>query len=135
MNNFAKQAGSVSLGDGGVPKKKYSAPRVVVLGSVRSATLGSKEVGADGAGSKGGKNNQSDLILKTNIQQVGRHPLGFGLYLFDFKAEFQEAFGAGRQFGVIAQEVLPVVPDAVSRDPGGYLVVDYDLLGIDRHMH
>ena len=113
MNNFAKQAGSGSLADGGVPKKKYSAPRVVVLGSVRSATLGSKQVGTDGANSR--KNNQSDLVLKTNIQQVGRHPLGFGLYLFDFKAEFQEAFGAGRQFGVIAQEVLPVDEKRSSR--------------------
>ena len=43
--------------------------------------------------------------------RIGHHPNGFGLYLFDYKVEFQGAWGRGRQFGVMADEVESVMPD------------------------
>ena len=73
----------------------------------------------------------SDRTLKQNIVRVGTHPAGFGLYLFDYKPEFREAAGVGRQFGVMADEVEAVLPQAVVMHPDGYKRVDYALLGID----
>ncbi len=72
----------------------------------------------------------SDRTVKENIVQVGVHPLGFGLYLFDYKPTFRGQCGQGRQFGVIAQEVETVVPRAVTVNSDGYRSVNYGLLGI-----
>lgn len=63
---------------------------------------------------------------------MGEHPAGFGLYLFDYKAEFSD-LGAGRQFGVMADEVEKIVPEAVTIGSNGFRAVDYALLGITRH--
>jgi hypothetical protein len=63
---------------------------------------------------------------------VGEHPLGIGLYLFDYKSSFREAWGHGRQFGVMADEVERVMPEAVRIGSDGYWLVDYALLGIER---
>ncbi len=77
----------------------------------------------------------SDRVLKQNIVPVGIHPYGIGLYLFDYKPEYRDAWGYGRQFGVIADEVEKVMPEAVSVHPDGYKMVDYAMLGIDRNLH
>ena len=74
----------------------------------------------------------SDPRLKRKIARVGTHPLGIGLFLFDYKPEFRERFGTGRQFGVMADEVELVMPQAVSVHPDGYRMVDYAMLGIHR---
>jgi hypothetical protein len=60
------------------------------------------------------------------------HPLGIGLYLFDYKPQYREAFGYGRQFGVMADEVESVMPEAVSLDLSGYQMVNYAMLGMTR---
>jgi hypothetical protein len=70
--------------------------------------------------------------VKQSISRIGTHPLGIGLYLFDYKPEFRDRYGHGRQFGVMADEVEAVMPRAVSRDPRGHQVVDYAMLGV-RH--
>jgi len=62
----------------------------------------------------------SDARLKSNIVKVGNHPLGIGIYEYDI-------FGQ-RQRGVMAQELLQVMPDAVHQHPSGYLMVDYGRL-------
>lgn len=74
----------------------------------------------------------SDRNVKGNILRIGDHPLGIGLYLFDYKPEFRDAWGHGRQFGVMAQEAETVMPEAVSLHPDGYKMVDYAMLGITR---
>lgn len=76
--------------------------------------------------------DMSDPATKQNIEAVGTHPAGFGLYLFDYKAEFANQ-GAGRQFGVMADEVARFVPDAVSKGTDGILRVNYAKLSITRH--
>ena len=112
----------------------YVPPVLQVYGSVRQLTKGTATVGSD-PGFTRGKNAQSDRATKENIVRVADHPLGFGLYLFDYKHEFREQWGQGRQFGVMADEVEVVMPDAVSVHSNGYKMVDYAALGIVRTVH
>ncbi len=115
-------------------RKPYVQPRLTRYGSVALLT----RTGTKGANETGGMmfvtlKSTSTLQVKESLERVGTHPLGFGLYLFDYKPEFRDRFGQGRQFGVIAEEVAPVFPDAVERGPDGYLTVDYALLGVTRY--
>ena len=66
----------------------------------------------------------SDRRLKTGIIRVGTHPAGFGLYRFRYLWSDTE------HIGVMAQEVLEVLPHAVIRGEDGYLRVNYGALGI-----
>jgi len=111
-------------------KASYSRPELTVFGSVRNLTGGSIGSMSDGSGTHTiAMGMMSDPRAKENIVEVGRHPAGFGLFLFDYKAEFL-AEGAGRQFGVMADEVAKIVPEAVITDKNGYQRVDYAKLGI-----
>jgi len=107
-------------------KATYAKPELKVFGSVRNLTGGSGGNGSDG----GNMNMMSDPRAKENVRRVGTHPAGFGLYLFDYKAEYRDTHGASRQFGVMADEVEAIVPAAVARDASGYARVDYAQLGI-----
>ena len=65
----------------------------------------------------------SDRRLKTDIVQVGLLRAGIPLYRFRY---------IGRDdvhVGVMAQDVLPVVPEAVITDASGFMRVDYRRLG------
>jgi len=62
----------------------------------------------------------SDRRLKSNIEQVGTHPLGIGIYEYDILGN--------RERGVMADEVLNVMPNAVSVHPSGFMQVDYGML-------
>ena len=74
-----------------------------------------------GAGSAGGFGALfSDRRLKSNIVKVGNHPLGIGIYEYDI-------FG-NRERGVMAQELMQVMPDAVHQHSSGYFMVDYGRL-------
>lgn len=113
-------------------KVPYSTPALVVYGTVMALTQGSLSAGTDNP-SAGKDMTQSDPALKENIVAVGSHPLlGIGLYLFDYKAAFRDACGHGRQFGVMADEVEVVMPEAVSVHANSYKQVDYAMLGIVR---
>jgi hypothetical protein len=63
----------------------------------------------------------SDIRLKKNINRVGTHPLGVGVY------DFEYVWGE-KSRGVMAQEVLSVKPEAVAIHESGYLMVDYGAL-------
>jgi hypothetical protein len=115
-------------------KKPYLRPVLTAHGSVSELTMGSATVGTD-AGATKNKNQQSDRNTKENIVRVGEHPLGIGLYLFDYKSEYRDQSGHGRQFGVMADEVEAVMPKAVSVHANGYKVVNYAMLGIVRPVH
>ncbi len=62
---------------------------------------------------------KSDIRLKEDIDKVGELPSGIGVYTFRYIGEEQ------LNLGVMAQEVLPIIPDAVIEHPDGYLMVDY----------
>jgi Chaperone of endosialidase len=63
----------------------------------------------------------SDRSLKTNIVKVSDDPRGFGWYIFDYVG------GARGQYGVMAQEVAAVLPEAVGYK-NGFLAVNYSQL-------
>lgn len=65
----------------------------------------------------------SDRRLKTAIEQVGTTVHGLPLYHFNYRDR------PGRFEGVMAQDVLAVMPQAVTQLDSGYLAVDYGLLG------
>jgi hypothetical protein len=111
-------------------RRKYSEPKLKLYGSVRELTAGGGGSGGDGTVMD---MTTSDRALKENIVRVGTHPAGYGLYLFDYRSEFQDAFGHGRQFGVMADEVEKIVPEAVHLAADGYRRVDYGAIGVLRH--
>ena len=62
----------------------------------------------------------SDRRLKSNIERIGTHKLGIGLYEYDILGQ--------RQQGVMADEAEKVMPEAVLMHPSGYKMVNYGLL-------
>ena len=115
----------------GTGKAPYSAPALRLYGSVRDLTGDVSGAASDMTFATNAM-GASDPAMKENVARVGDHPAGFGLYLFDYKAQFR-AHGAGRQFGVMADEVEGIVPEAVSLDADGFRRVNYARLGITRH--
>jgi len=65
----------------------------------------------------------SDIQLKENIEYVGEHK-GHKLYDFNYRG------GKERYRGVMAQDVQKYNPHAVVVGADGYLMVNYDMLGI-----
>jgi hypothetical protein len=91
------------------------------LTDARLAKLGAKS---------GGKKPISDLRLKTDVRRIGTAAHGLPLYTFRYIGE------PARYEGVMAQDVLGVMPAAVSVAADGYYRVDYELLGIPfRRLH
>jgi hypothetical protein len=82
------------------------------------ATLGGLGMGAAGVASM-----MSDRRLKADIERIGTHRLGFGIYRYRYLKE------KIKRVGVMAQEVLPVLPSAVLVASGGYFAVDYAQIG------
>ena len=72
----------------------------------------------------GSTTTPSDRRLKTGIIRLATHPAGFGLYRFRYLWSDTE------HIGVLAQEVLEVLPHAVVRGRDGYLRVNYAALGL-----
>jgi hypothetical protein len=112
-------------------KLEYKSPALVVYGSVRQLTNAASGTVGDAVGMN---MLPSDPALKENVVRVGDHPAGFGLYLFDYKEEFRDACGHGRQFGVMADEIKRIVPEAVGVNSDGFRTVDYALLGVRRSL-
>lgn len=115
-------------------KAPYKAPKLTEFGSVAALTRGTGATANGDAGQQMMVQSNSERSMKENIVRVGEHPyLGIGLYLFDYKPAYQDVCGHGRQFGVMVDEVEPVMPSAVSIGPFGAKAVNYSMLGILRH--
>jgi Chaperone of endosialidase len=125
-----KGSGAIGLPAG---KEPYSRPVLRAYGMLHRVTQGSGTFPGD-AGSgmmlMPGMMMMSDRRLKQNIVKIGNHPLGFGLYLFDYKPEYRKRCGEGRHFGVMADEVEKVMPSAVVPGFDGFKAVNYDRIGI-----
>ena len=67
----------------------------------------------------------SDERLKTNITEAGKTPSGINLYTWDWNEEGKEIACDQPTFGVIAQEIMKIKPEAVIMYPDGYYRVDY----------
>lgn len=116
-------------------KKTYTTPVVRHYGNVGTLTQAATSGSMEGSSGPNPHMATSDRCLKRNIVKVGVHPIGIGLYLFDYKPEFRDWCGHDRQFGVMADEVEKVMPEAVSVHPDGYKMVNYAMLGISRKLH
>ena len=67
----------------------------------------------------------SDMRLKTDIEPIGRTVHGLTEYRFRY-------VGSDATYaGVMAQDVLHVMPEAVTTGPLGYYRVDYQMLGVE----
>ncbi|MFO1316207.1 MAG: hypothetical protein U1F58_11445 [Burkholderiales bacterium] len=116
----------------GKPRKTYRPPSLVAYGQVRSLTQATTSGSAEGSGGNPPFMTMSDAAAKQNALRIGTHPLGIGLYLFEYKPQFRARWGYGRQLGVMADEVEKVMPDAVRVGIDGLRVVDYARLGVAR---
>jgi len=67
----------------------------------------------------------SDIRLKTEIKRVGKLPNGIPVYRWEWTKEAKEMVKDQPAFGVLAQEVLDFMPDAVVMGTDGYYQVDY----------
>lgn len=65
-----------------------------------------------------------DARLKENLRRIGTTLDGFALYLFNYIGD------PSLHIGVIAQEVLPVKPEAVIQREDGFYAVDYSQIGM-----
>lgn len=122
-------------------KRPYTPPVLTLFGHVAALTQsGTCSAASDGnnapcvvAGGAMGMN--SDRRMKQDIVRIGDHPSGFGLYLFSYLPAWRDQCGHGRHFGVMADEVEKIVPEAVVVRPNGYRAVYYDMLGIRPAVH
>lgn len=65
----------------------------------------------------------SDRRLKKNLANIGQHPSGVPRYVWDWKD------GSGSDYGVMAQDLFAVRPDAVVDMGNGLLGVNYSMIG------
>jgi len=80
---------------------------------------------ASGGSDGGGGAAVSDAQLKTDITRVGTAANGLPLYQFRY-------IGLPTTYrGVMAQDVLNHTPAAVVMLPGGYMAVNYGMLGLE----
>jgi hypothetical protein len=120
-------------------RKPYSTPSLTLFGHVAALTRnqicsGNNDAASNvcfpGGNMATGIMNPSDRRLKQDIVKVGDHPLGIGLYLFSYRPEYAAECGEGRHFGVMADEVAQVLPQAVALRANGFLGVDYEAIGV-----
>ena len=114
-------------------RRAYSSPVLMEFGRVKDIVKSGSGAEAENSGKDTNTNKfpTSERRLKEDIVRVGTHPSGIGLYLFNYKQNYRDAYGHGRHFGVMVDEVELVLPEAVSIGPHGYNQVDYSLLGIE----
>ena len=85
---------------------------------------GMRAGGGRGGGGRGGGRGRSDIRLKHDIVLLGNLNDGLGFYRFSYN-------GSSKPYvGVMAQEVMQVAPDVVTRGRDGYLRVNYEKLGV-----
>ena len=75
-----------------------------------------------------GMYNASDVRLKNEITFVGKLENGIKIYKWKWNEKGKELAGDQVEFGVLAQEVQKIVPEAVITGPDGYLMVNYGAL-------
>jgi len=75
-----------------------------------------------------GASFMSDVRLKNEITFVGKLENGIKIYKWKWNEKGKELAGDQVEFGVLAQEVQKIVPEAVITGPDGYLMVNYGAL-------
>ena len=70
----------------------------------------------------------SDERLKENIKPIGKSENGHKLYTWDWNDKAKDLGISDPTTGVIAQEVMKYMPEAVTKDANGYYMVNYGVL-------
>lgn len=83
-----------------------------------------KELGAAASGAGAAAAGFSDIRLKKNIILIGTTKNGTNLYSWDWNKIGRKVTGKIKGIGVLAQEIIKTIPDAII-DNGEYLMVDY----------
>ena len=91
---------------------------------LHNADVGAYNSQLQGAGTIAAAMMMSDRRLKRDIHRIGTHPLGIGLYEFRY---LWDSSAEPTRLGVMADEVLEVMPEAV-HEVGGYKMVNYGML-------
>jgi len=72
----------------------------------------------------------SDMRLKENIRKVGQVNKDIGLYTWKWNEKGKELAGNNPELGVLAQEVMKTMPEAVLLSDNGYYKVDYSQIDL-----
>ena len=70
----------------------------------------------------------SDKTLKDNIKPIGKSENGHNLYTWDWNDKAKKLGITDPTTGVIAQEVMKYMPEAVTKNANGYYMVNYGVL-------
>lgn len=70
----------------------------------------------------------SDARLKQKIQKIGQSKNGHNIYIWKWNAKAKELGIDTPEIGVIAQEVIKYMPEAVIKDANGFYKVNYGVL-------
>jgi hypothetical protein len=105
-------------------KKNTKCPHKKNSDNAANRDAGGGGGGGSGGSGGGGGGAVSDVRLKHNLVLVGTTV--FGLPLYDFEYNFKP----GVYEGVMAQDVLKIMPAAVNIGPDGFYRVNYEMLGI-----
>jgi len=118
--NMGAMQGWNSVGTLGV--QKYNADVNAYEARTKADAAGSSGFGSL-VGSLGAAaiSKYSDIRMKENITHIGKTKAGTNIYSYEYKPEFKEFAGYGKQIGVMAHEV----PHAAFMTDNGYLMVDY----------
>jgi len=72
----------------------------------------------------------SDIRLKSKIKYIGKLANGIKFYKWSWNKKGRKLAGNQPEYGVIAQQVREIIPNAVVRGKDGYLQVDYSKVGV-----
>ena len=102
-------------------EEKFGSP----LGAVGDAA---KLAGALASGGYFNPAAPSDERLKENIKKIGKSKNGHNLYTWDWNDRAKELGVNSPTTGVIAQEIIKYMPEAVTKHADGYYMVNYGAL-------
>ena len=69
----------------------------------------------------------SDIRLKKDINKIGISPMGIPIFTFRFKDDKQNTLYQG----TIAQEIIDIIPEAVTIHDNGFYMVDYSKIDVE----
>ena len=99
---------------------------------ISQSTTGQQKTGAGDvlgtAAQLAGMYFMSDKTLKENIKPIGKSENGHNLYTWDWNDKAKELGVNDPTTGVLAQEVMKYMPEAVSKNANGYYMVNYGVL-------
>jgi hypothetical protein len=105
-------------------EEKFGSP----LGALGDATKLAGALASGGYFNPAAPAAPSDERLKENIKKIGKSKNGHNLYTWDWNDRAKELGVNSPTTGVIAQEIIKYMPEAVTKHADGYYMVNYGAL-------